>query len=82
MKAGPIPYSIVRAMQFFEFIGRIADSAAEGDTIRLSPAGGLGTTFDRGQAARSPCAGRSPAAPDRPDRIAGPQLLAGRSMGA
>ena len=38
VKAGPIPYTIVRATQFFEFIGRIADSAAEGDTIRLSPA--------------------------------------------
>jgi uncharacterized protein YbjT (DUF2867 family) len=38
VKAGPIPYTIVRATQFFEFIGRIADSSAEGDTIRLSPA--------------------------------------------
>ena len=38
VKAGPIPYTIVRATQFFEFIGRIADSAADGDTIRLSPA--------------------------------------------
>jgi uncharacterized protein YbjT (DUF2867 family) len=38
VKAGPIPYTIVRATQFFEFIGRIADSGSEGDTIRLSPA--------------------------------------------
>jgi uncharacterized protein YbjT (DUF2867 family) len=38
VKAGPIPYTIVRATQFFEFIGRIADSAADGETIRLSPA--------------------------------------------
>jgi uncharacterized protein YbjT (DUF2867 family) len=38
VKAGPIPYTIVRATQFFEFIGRIADSGAVGDTIRLSPA--------------------------------------------
>ncbi|BBZ47720.1 SDR family oxidoreductase [Mycobacterium parmense] len=29
------PYSIVRATQFFEFIGAIADSATEGDTVRL-----------------------------------------------
>jgi uncharacterized protein YbjT (DUF2867 family) len=36
--AGPIPYTIVRATQFFEFIGRIADSGTEGDTVRLSPA--------------------------------------------
>jgi uncharacterized protein YbjT (DUF2867 family) len=38
VKAGPIPYTIVRATQFFEFIGRIADSGADGDIIRLSPA--------------------------------------------
>jgi uncharacterized protein YbjT (DUF2867 family) len=36
--AGPIPYTIVRATQFFEFIGRIADSGTDGDTVRLSPA--------------------------------------------
>ena len=38
VKAGPVPYTILRATQFFEFIGRIADSSGEGDTIRLSPA--------------------------------------------
>src|SRR4029453_3149898 len=38
VKAGPVPYTIVRATQFFEFIGRIADSASDGDTIRMSPA--------------------------------------------
>jgi uncharacterized protein YbjT (DUF2867 family) len=38
VKAGPIPYTIVRATQFFEFIRRIADSSTEGDTVRLSPA--------------------------------------------
>jgi uncharacterized protein YbjT (DUF2867 family) len=36
--AGPVPYTIVRATQFFEFIGRIADSSTEGDTVRLPPA--------------------------------------------
>lgn len=30
-----IPYSIVRATQFFEFLGRIADSATEGNTVHL-----------------------------------------------
>ncbi|OBI16538.1 LysR family transcriptional regulator [Mycobacterium sp. E2327] len=30
-----VPYSIVRATQFFEFVSGIADSAADGDTIRL-----------------------------------------------
>jgi uncharacterized protein YbjT (DUF2867 family) len=38
IKASGIPYTILRSTQFFEFIGRIADSAAEGDVIRLSPA--------------------------------------------
>ena len=38
VKAGPIPYTIVRATQFFEFIGRIADSSVDGDTVRLPPA--------------------------------------------
>jgi hypothetical protein len=38
VKAGPVPYSILRASQFFEFIGRIADSSTDGDkTARLSP---------------------------------------------
>jgi uncharacterized protein YbjT (DUF2867 family) len=32
-----IPYSIVRATQFFEFITGIADAAANGDTVRLAP---------------------------------------------
>jgi uncharacterized protein YbjT (DUF2867 family) len=38
VKAGPIPYTIVRATQFFEFIGRIADSCTDGDTVRMSSA--------------------------------------------
>jgi uncharacterized protein YbjT (DUF2867 family) len=38
IKAGTIPYTILRATQFFEFIGRIADSGANGDTVHLSPA--------------------------------------------
>jgi uncharacterized protein YbjT (DUF2867 family) len=37
VKSGPIPYTIVRATQFFEFIGRIADSATEGGTVHLPP---------------------------------------------
>ena len=35
--ASAIPYSIVRATQFFEFLAGIADAAAEGDTIRVAP---------------------------------------------
>jgi uncharacterized protein YbjT (DUF2867 family) len=34
----PIPYSIIRSTQFFEFVGSIADAATEGDTVRLPAA--------------------------------------------
>jgi len=37
IKSGGIPYSIVHATQFFEFIKRIADDATEGTTVRLPP---------------------------------------------
>jgi uncharacterized protein YbjT (DUF2867 family) len=32
-----IPYSIVRATQFFEFLRRIADEATEGNTVHIAP---------------------------------------------
>jgi uncharacterized protein YbjT (DUF2867 family) len=35
--ASGIPYTIVRATQFMEFIGTIADSGANGNVVRLSP---------------------------------------------
>jgi uncharacterized protein YbjT (DUF2867 family) len=38
IKASPIPYTIVRATQFFEFVGGIVQSATEGQTVRLPPA--------------------------------------------
>lgn len=38
IKASPIPYTILRATQFFEFVGGITQSATVGDEIRLSPA--------------------------------------------
>jgi uncharacterized protein YbjT (DUF2867 family) len=37
IKDSPIPYSIVHATQFFEFIGAIADEATDGDTVRVAP---------------------------------------------
>jgi uncharacterized protein YbjT (DUF2867 family) len=37
IKASPIPYTIVRATQFFEFVVGIAQSATEGQTVRLPP---------------------------------------------
>ncbi|MDQ0060198.1 SDR family oxidoreductase [Paenibacillus harenae] len=38
IKASKIPYTIVRATQFFEFINSIAYVATEGETVRLSSA--------------------------------------------
>jgi uncharacterized protein YbjT (DUF2867 family) len=38
IKASPVPYTIVRATQFFEFVSGIAESATEGQTVRLPPA--------------------------------------------
>jgi uncharacterized protein YbjT (DUF2867 family) len=35
IREASIPYSIVRATQFFEFFGGIADSATQGNTVRL-----------------------------------------------
>ena len=38
IKASGIPYSILRATQFFEFVGAIADSFAVGEELHVSPA--------------------------------------------
>jgi uncharacterized protein YbjT (DUF2867 family) len=37
IKASGIPYSIVRATQFFEFVKSIADLSTEGNNVRLPP---------------------------------------------
>ncbi len=38
IQASRIPYTILRATQFFEFVGSIVEAASERDGIRLSPA--------------------------------------------
>jgi uncharacterized protein YbjT (DUF2867 family) len=38
IKASSIPYTIVRATQFFEFVGGIAQAATQGETVRLPAA--------------------------------------------
>ena len=38
IEASPIPYTIVRATQFFEFVGGIAQGATEGQTVRVPAA--------------------------------------------
>jgi uncharacterized protein YbjT (DUF2867 family) len=37
IEASGIPYTIIRATQFLEFLGTIAASSADGNTVRLSP---------------------------------------------
>jgi uncharacterized protein YbjT (DUF2867 family) len=38
IQAGTVPYTILRATQFFEFLGGIAGPRADGDTVRLPTA--------------------------------------------
>jgi len=38
VKAGPIPYTIVRVAQLFEFVDRIADAVTEGNQVSVPPA--------------------------------------------
>lgn len=38
IEAGEVPYTIVRATQFFEFLRPIADTATEENVVRVSPA--------------------------------------------
>jgi uncharacterized protein YbjT (DUF2867 family) len=38
IKASGIPYTILRSTQFFEFVGRIADEATDGNTVRVPDA--------------------------------------------
>ena len=38
IKAGKVPFSILRSTQFFEFVGRIVDAATTDHTVKMSPA--------------------------------------------
>src|SRR5215475_5409632 len=37
IEASGIPYTIIRSTQFLDFLGRIADSSANGNVVRISP---------------------------------------------
>src|SRR5262252_6011365 len=37
IEASGIPYTVIRSTQFMEFLGGIANSSADGNTVRLSP---------------------------------------------
>ncbi len=38
IEASPVPYTLLRATQFFEFVGSIVDHCADGDEVHISPA--------------------------------------------
>jgi uncharacterized protein YbjT (DUF2867 family) len=73
IESGPIPYSIVRATQFFEFIDGIADAATTGNDVHMPPVAFQPMAADdvaravAGVAVSAPLQGRV--------EIAGPELL-------
>ncbi|EFC82639.1 SDR family oxidoreductase [Parafrankia sp. EUN1f] len=73
LKAGPVPYSIVRATQFFEFVDTVLSWTADGGVVRLpaTPVQPIAAA-DVSQAVADVCAG----APLRGTRdIAGPEVF-------
>ena len=50
IESGPIPYSIVRATQFFEFVDGIADAATTGNEVHMRA---RGVPTDRGRRRRA-----------------------------
>ena len=73
IKAGKIPYTIVRATQFFEFVAGIAQSATEGQTVRLSSAMMQPIVSDDVAAALADIAVQKPA--NRTLELAGPEPI-------
>jgi uncharacterized protein YbjT (DUF2867 family) len=79
LKAGPVPYSIVRATQFFEFMDAVLSWTADENTVRL-PATLVQpmAAADVAQAVADVCAG----APLRGTRdVAGPEVFALDELG-
>src|SRR5207237_5907559 len=70
IKASPIPYTILRSTQFFEFVGRIADVATTGQSVRLPSA--LFRPIVSGDLAANLAKIAAPSPPHRPLDIAGP----------
>jgi uncharacterized protein YbjT (DUF2867 family) len=73
IKASSIPYSIVRATQFFEFVGAIAQSATDGQTVRLPRALMQPVASDDVAAALADVAAQSPL--NRTIELAGPEPI-------
>lgn len=79
LTAGPIPYSIVRATQFMEFIDAILSWTADGDTVRL-PATPIQPIASRDVAAAvAEVAAGAPLGGIR--RIAGPEVFSLDELG-
>jgi uncharacterized protein YbjT (DUF2867 family) len=73
IKAGKVPYTIVRATQFFEFLGAIAGSGAEGGAVRLPEAPMQPLAADDVAAALADVALRPPA--NTIIELAGPETM-------
>ena len=73
VKSSGIPYTIIRSTQFFEFLGGIAQSATDGQTVRLSPAHLQPIASDDVAAAVTEAATRAPA--NGVMELAGPERI-------
>lgn len=73
IQASPVPYTIVRATQFFEFVGSIAQSATQGESVRLPSALMQPIVSDDVAAALTDIAGDEPL--NGMIEIAGPDLI-------
>ena len=71
IEASGLPYTIIRATQFMEFLGGIAEAGAQGSTVRLSP--GLFPAYRGGRRCchRRRCGARGAAKRHRRDRRPG-----------
>jgi len=73
IRRSPIPHTIVRSTQFFEFIDRIVDNATDGDTVRLPQAYLQPIAGDDAAAALTDIALASPL--NRTVEVAGPAAI-------
>jgi uncharacterized protein YbjT (DUF2867 family) len=73
IKAGKVPHTIVRATQFFEFLGSIAGSGTPGDAVRLPTAPMQPLAADDVAAALADIAGGTPV--NGVIELAGPEAL-------
>ena len=73
VKAGKVPYTMVRSTQFFDFLGGIADGGTNGSAVRLSPASAQPVASDDVADALAELALAAPA--NGTVEIAGPERL-------